>query len=198
MTSQNAARFTPLAVLAALIVSPAEAHLIGASGAGLAQGFTHPFTGLDHLLAMIAVGCWAAQIGGRAVFVLPLVFPAMMCLGALLGGSGLPLPAVETGIAVSVVVLGVMVALGVRLPLPVSAAIVGLFAVLHGHSHGTELPLTADPVLYAAGFLAATLVLHGIGILVGLALNRAPGSLLTRVTGSGIAGVGLLIVAELG
>ena len=178
-------------------LTPAEAHLLGTSGGGFAEGLAHPFSGLDHLLAMIAVGFWAAQSGARAILLLPLVFPAMMAVGALAGGTGFPLPAVELGVAASVVALGLLVAFGARLPLLVSAGLVGLSALLHGHSHGAEMPMAASAMGYALGFLGATLILHMIGIGGGLILNRPAIPYLARLAGSGTAAAGLVLVARL-
>jgi urease accessory protein len=195
-------RLRPAAAVAFLltlgVLSPAQAHLLGEHGGGFGAGLAHPFSGLDHLLAMIAVGFWAVQLGGRAVWLLPLAFPAAMGVGALLGWQGVPLPGVELGIACSVIALGLLVAIGVRLPLVASAGLVALFAVLHGHSHGTELPAEASPLLYAAGFMAATLILHLIGITAGLVANRPAKPILARLAGSGIAAVGVFLVATLG
>jgi urease accessory protein len=159
-------------------------------GGGLTAGFTHPFTGLDHLLAMIAVGLWASQLGRPAMWTLPVVFPAMMALGAALGTSGVVMPWIEMGILVSVVVLGAAVALQVRAPLALGAVLVAAFAVLHGYVHGAELPGGSSAWLYGVGFVAATLILHGIGIGVGLLTQRP---LLMRAAGGAIATIGVLL-----
>jgi len=181
-----------LAALALAAALPAEAHVFGADGAGAASGFLHPFGGLDHLLAMVAVGAWAARLGGRAVWLLPLSFAGTMIVGGALGMAGVPLPSVETGIALTVVLLGLFVAFAWAPPLPLAAALVAMFALLHGHAHGTELPETANPAGYAAGFVAATLILHGIGVALGLSLR---GITVARVAGAGtaLAGLALLI-----
>ena len=182
-----------LAVLAAL---PAFAHTGGAIGAGLASGLAHPFSGLDHLLAMIAVGLWAGQTGGRAVWLLPIAFPAAMALGAVAGASGTELPAVEIGLALSVLTLGTLVAFAARLPALGGAALAASFAVLHGHAHGAEVPMAADPLAYGAAFILATVLLHLIGIGLGLALRLPLAARLVRVGGAAIAvaGVGLTSV----
>lgn len=185
------------AYLALTAFAPAQAHLLGASGAGLTEGIAHPFSGLDHLLAMIAVGFWAAQLGGRAVVALPIVFPLMMAAGAVSGGNGLPMPGVEAGVAASVVVLGALVAFGVHLPLLAGAGLVGLFALLHGHSYGTEMPMAASPAGYALGFLGATLVLHLTGIAAGQMVRRQAESSFARVAGSGTAAAGLVLLARM-
>jgi urease accessory protein len=177
-----------LAVAAVCFSSAAFAH--PGHGGGLAAGLTHPFTGLDHMLAMVAVGLWASQLGRRAIWLLPVVFPLMMAAGAALGMSGAALPGVEVGILASVVTLGAAVALGVRAPLLASAVLVGVFAVFHGYAHGAEIPAAASPLLYGLGFVAATLALHGIGIAVGLLTQRP---LLMRTAGGAIAAAGLLL-----
>jgi urease accessory protein len=141
----------------------ALAHTHGAAGAGFGAGFTHPFLGLDHLAAMVAVGVWAAQSGWRPVWSVPLAFMTVMALGALLAFAGVALPGVEAGIAASLLVLGLLVAAAVRLPLVTGAIIAGVFAVFHGHAHGTEIPQALAPWLYVSGFLLATGQLHATG-----------------------------------
>jgi urease accessory protein len=190
-----------IVILAAFLglsaLTPAQAHLLGVSGGGFAEGLAHPFSGLDHLLAMVAVGFWAVQLGKRAILLLPIVFPAMMAVGALIGETGFPLPAVEVGIAASVVVLGLLVAFGVRLPLISGAALVGVFALVHGYSHGTEMPMAASPVGYALGFIGATLILHAAGVSAGLLLKRPSAPYLARLAGSGTAAAGFVMIAQL-
>jgi urease accessory protein len=159
-------------------------------GGGLAAGLAHPFTGLDHMLAMVAVGLWASQLGRPALWTLPVVFPLMMALGAALGTGGVVMPWIEIGILVSVVVLGAAVALQVRAPLAIGAVLVAAFAVLHGYVHGAELSSGSSAWLYGLGFVAATLILHGVGIALGLAA-RPP--LLMRAAGGAIAAAGLLL-----
>jgi urease accessory protein len=156
----------------------------------LAEGLAHPFSGLDHVLAMVAVGLWASQIGGRTLWLLPLTFPAAMAVGAALGLSGAPLPWVEVGMAGSVLVLGAAVALAVRPSLAVSVPLIGAFALLHGYSHGVELPASVSALSYGAGFIAATLVLHMIGIGIGLAAARLP----VRLIGGAIAAFGIALL----
>lgn len=164
----------------------------GGLGGGLGAGIAHPFTGLDHLLAMVAVGLWASQLERPALWTLPVVFPVMMALGAALGTGGLVMPWVETGILLSVVVLGAAVALRVQAPLALGAVLVAAFAVLHGYVHGAELPADGSAWLYGIGFIAATLILHGIGIGLGLAAQRP---MLMRSAGGAIAAMGLLLFA---
>lgn len=182
-------------VTALLAVSPAEAHLLGDAAHTAFAGFVHPFSGVDHVLAMVAVGLWAAQQGRPAIFVLPIAFPAVMAIGGLLGANGFALPAVETGIAASVAVLGVMVLLSVRPPLIVGAALVSLFALFHGHAHGTELPDAASPVGYGIGFLAATAILHLLGIGFGSIGHLPYGIHALRAAGSAIAVAGIVLLA---
>ena len=176
------------------ILPVAEAHTFGSQGAGLMAGLTHPFVGLDHLLAMIAVGIWAGQLGGRAVWLIPLTFVSVMAAAATLASFGLLLPLMEPAIACSVLVLGLLIAGSVRLPTSVGAFLVGLFAVFHGYAHGLELPQAASPILYGAGFVLATALLHGLGI--GFASNSRQHKMLQRIAGySLIAASGLLLAA---
>ncbi|MCG3134871.1 MAG: hypothetical protein HMLKMBBP_02279 [Planctomycetes bacterium] len=158
-----------------------------------AGGFSHPVTGLDHVLAMLAVGLWAAQSGGRARWVLPAAFVAVMGVGGALGMAGVRLPGVEAGIAASVVVLGLLVACAARWPASASALLVAAFALLHGHAHGTELPAAASGSAYAAGFVLATALLHAAGLSIGhLAASRGRPHLL-RTAGAGIAVAGAVL-----
>ena len=176
------------------ILPVAEAHTFGSLGAGLMAGLTHPFVGLDHLLAMIAVGIWAGQLGGRAVWLIPLTFVSVMAVAATLASFGLLLPLMEPAIACSVLVLGLLIAGSVRLPTSVGVLLVSLFAVFHGYAHGLELPQAASPILYGAGFVLATALLHGIGI--GFARNSSQHKMLQRIAGySLIAASGLLLAA---
>ena len=165
-------------------------------GAGFEAGVTHPFTGFDHLLAMLAVGMWAAQQGGRAQWSIPLAFVAMMTLGGILALTGVHLPMVETGIATSVLVLGLLVTFSARLPLAAGATLVGIFALFHGHAHGAELPLAASPVEYALGFILATAALHGIGIALGNHMKK--GSLpLLQLSGAAVAATGVWLMLSI-
>jgi urease accessory protein len=177
-----------LVAMMASFSSAASAH--PGHGGGFSDGIAHPFTGLDHMLAMVAVGLWATQLDRPAMWTLPVVFPVMMALGAALGTGGLAMPWVEMGILLSVVVLGAAVALQVQAPLVLGAVLVAAFAVLHGYAHGTELPSGSSACLYGIGFVLATLTLHAVGITIGLA-GRRP--LLMRSAGGAIAAVGLLL-----
>jgi urease accessory protein len=180
-------------IVAMFLAQTAEAHTFGAQSAGFASGLSHPFLGLDHLLAMLAVGLWAVQLGGRAIWRVPLAFMAMMALGCSLALGGLALPAVETGIAVSVLVLGLLIALAARFPLAAGMLLAGAFALFHGHAHGQELPQAASAFLYSTGFLLATGVLHATGAGLGILFSRGLAANWVRVMGGGIAAAGLVL-----
>jgi len=150
-------------------------------------GFFHPFSGFDHLLAMIAVGLWASQLGGRAQWQVPLTFVAVMTLGSSFGINGGSLPLIESGIAISLLVVGVLIAASIRLPLAFSSALVGLFALCHGAAHGAELPFAASAALYATGFLLATALLHLSGIVCANHLEQINRESLLRWLGGLIA-----------
>jgi urease accessory protein len=158
---------------------------------GFLSGLKHPVSGLDHLLAMFAVGLWGAYLGRPLVVALPVIFPAVMVLGGLLGIAGVPIPPVEVGIALSVFLLGAAIAAAYRAPVWLACALVGVFGLFHGYAHGQELPTAADPVAYGLGFVLATGALHGAGILVGLLNARPGGRTLTRLIGGAIAVAGL-------
>ena len=179
-----------IAAAAILLPGIALAHEGGVAG-GLASGFTHPIFGLDHVVAMVAVGLWGAFLGQPAIWLLPVVFPVVMAFGGLLVISGVTIPAVETGIAASAVALGAMVALALRPPLWVAAVLVGAFAIFHGHAHGAELPQAANPLAYGVGFVVATGLLHLSGIALGLLARRPAGLRAVRVGGGAIACAGL-------
>ncbi|MBX3705947.1 MAG: HupE/UreJ family protein [Pseudomonadales bacterium] len=157
---------------------------------GFLSGFVHPLLGWDHLVAMVAVGLWGAFLRAPAIWLLPVVFPLVMACGAALGVLGVPLPAVETGIALSGVVLGLLVAFAVRLPLLVAIVIVAVFAIFHGHAHGTELPEAVNPFAYALGFVLATGLLHLAGIAFGTLVRWPAGTWLVRAGGVAVAAVG--------
>ena len=177
-----------------LLPATASAHTEGGAVGGFISGFKHPVTGLDHIVAMVAVGLWGAFLGGRAMWLLPVVFPVVMAFGGALGVMGVPIPFVEKGIALSGIILGLMVAFAARPSLKYAAIIVGIFAIFHGHAHGTELPTAANPMTYAVGFVISTGLLHLSGIALGL-LTRWPwGKVVVRIGGAAIAliGVGFL------
>lgn len=179
-----------LGIALALGASAAAAHTSEGVTGGLVSGFTHPILGWDHVIAMVAVGLWGAFLGMPAIWILPVVFPLVMAFGGALGVAGVPIPAVETGIALSGVVLGLLIALAVRAPLWVAAVIVGVFAVFHGHAHGTELPDAANPYAYAVGFVVGTGVLHLAGIALGFLTNLSWGRYAIRAAGLVIAAIG--------
>ena len=186
-----------LAALAAtLLPTAALAHTGVGDTSGFAHGFWHPIGGLDHVLAMVAVGAFAARLGGRALWIVPTAFVAMMAVGGLAGMEGIQLPFVETGIALSVVVLGLVVAFRWKLPVAAASALVGLFAIFHGHAHGSEMPIDASGLAYAVGFMLATASLHVAGIGLGLAVGRigARSRLALQASGGAmaLAGVALL------
>lgn len=177
--------------LTAAFVMPASAHSGIGSAASFAAGVAHPLGGLDHIAAMVAVGVWAAVKGNRALWAWPLTFVAVMLIGGVLGLVQIALPFVEPGILASVVVLGLMVGLAVNPPLWVGAAIIGLFALLHGHAHGAEVAHTVNGLEYVAGFALATATLHAVGIGLALTLQRlAPGPV-NRLVGATCMAVGL-------
>lgn len=192
---QAARRWAMVSVpVLASLASGAQAHPLAMHAAGFAAGLAHPFLGLDHLAAMLAVGLWAAQLGGRARLLVPLAFVTMMAVGAALAVSGVRLPAVEPAIGASVLVLGLLIAFAARLPLVLGLALTGAFALFHGHAHGSELPQAAAPLLYAGGFLLATAALHAAGLVAG-SLLRGRYAWLVRAAGAVLAGSGLLLLA---
>ena len=179
------------AVVGLALATPAFAHTgVGAHGHGYAAGFLHPLMGLDHMLAMLGVGVWAAQLGKRAVWLVPAAFVAVMVAGAGLALSGIAMPMVEFGIAGSVLAIGALIAFGTRLPVGVALGLVGLFALFHGHAHGTELPGFAHPAAYGAGFVAATALLHAGGVAIAFLVRRHAARLPFRIAGAAMAAVG--------
>ncbi len=178
------------AILLYLLAGAAQAHTGEGGQGGLISGFTHPLFGWDHVVAMVAVGLWGVFLGPPSIWILPVAFPIVMALGGAMGVAGMPLPAVEAGIALSGVVLGLLVAIGARAPLWAAVAIVGGFAVFHGHAHGTELPEAASPYAYAVGFVTATGLLHLAGIAFGTLPNWPWGIYAVRAAGLVIAAVG--------
>ncbi len=179
-----------------MLCGTAVAHTGTGLAGGFVPGFVHPFTGLDHLLAMVAVGLWGAFLGPPLIQTLPIVFPAMMVGGAVLGMFGVPLPPVEAGIALSVLVLGICIALRFEAPVWIASVIVACFAIFHGYAHGKELPSAADPVGYSMGFVLATGLLHITGIGLGFFSDRPAGALMVRSVGGVIGGLGLWFVYE--
>jgi urease accessory protein len=172
----------------------AFAHVEAGRAEGFLAGLHHPVSGFDHVLAMVSVGLWGAQLGMPAMWILPVTFPVVMALGGMLGLLGVPLPGVEIGIAVSALVLGLAVSAAWRPPLWAAAVIVGIFAVFHGHAHGTELPAGASGLAYSLGFVAATGLLHATGIGIGT-IHRWPlGQRLLRVGGAAVAAAGAVFL----
>jgi len=180
-----------LATLAWLLPGALLAHTRGGEAAGLLAGLSHPVSGLDHVLAMVAVGLWGAQLGPPAVWLLPVAFPMVMALGGTLGLVGVHLPGVEIGIALSAIGLGAAVLFEAKPKLGVAAALVGFFAIFHGHAHGTELPPGANGLLYSIGFVVATGLLHLAGIGIGTIHRWPAGRTALRWTGALVALAGL-------
>ena len=188
----------PLTALLLLLLStPVLAHTGQGVASGLLSGFLHPLTGIDHLLAMVAVGIWGTQLGRPAIWLLPLTFPLVMSIGGVLGVRGASLPAVEFAIAGSAAALGLMIVLAARPPIAAAAVLVGAFAVFHGHAHGTELPGAADPLAYGAGFVLVTGLLHAAGIAIGLVDRWPAGQLALRGAGAVIGAVGVYLLVNL-
>jgi urease accessory protein len=186
-------------VIAALVAAagagpePALAHTGAEHALSFTSGLMHPFTGLDHMLAMVAVGLWAGLNGGRALWLWPVAFVGVMVLGGALGMTGVAVPMAEAGILASVVVLGLLVLAAARLPAAAGAILVAAFALMHGYAHGAELPSATVAASYAAGFAAATAVLHAIGIGVAHGAGSTNGRLLVRGTGGLVAGAGVAL-----
>lgn len=181
-------------LLLPLIALPALAHSTEHLGGGFAAGFMHPLLGPDHVVAMVAVGLWGAFLGAPALWVLPVLFPLVMAMGGVLGVLGIPVPGVELGIALSAVLLGGMVAFAVRPPLWVAGLLVAVFAVFHGHAHGTELPHESSPLVYSLGFVIATGLLHLAGIGFGALVRSPAGRVAVRAAGGAISVVGLFFL----
>jgi urease accessory protein len=187
-----------VAALGAILLPTAAWALPGhAAAVGFASGFGHPVTGLDHVLAMIAVGLFAANLGGRALWAVPLSFVSVMAVGGALGAAGIALPFAEAGIAISVVVLGLAVALRWQWPVAAAMALAGVFAIFHGHAHGAEMPVDAAGLAYGLGFLLATALLHGVGLALGLGFARfgraaAPRAIQFGGVAMAVAGLGIL------
>ena len=186
---------TIVVVLGALLPTFAHAHVGLGEAGGFLHGITHPTSGLDHVCAMLAVGLWAAQTGGRSIWAVPLTFVGVMALGGALPMLGIGLPFVERGILLSVLLLGVLIAASVRLPLWLGSGMVGLFALWHGHAHGAEMPALASGIDYALGFMLATALLHVIGIAFGLGMQRRAREHVIRAAGASIALCGIYLSA---
>jgi urease accessory protein len=196
MTYEQRRAVAAITLLLALACTPAIAHTGSMSG-GFIGGFAHPLFGPDHVVAMVAVGLWGAFLGAPAIWLLPIVFPLVMALGGVIGILGVPLPGVETGIAVSAIVLGLMVALAAQPPLLIAAVLVGTFAIFHGYAHGAELPPGTDAVAYSVGFVVATGLLHLTGIAFGQLARWPAGRIAVRAAGGGIALAGVAFLTGL-
>ena len=181
-----------------LLTRHADAHIMSGEAGGFSSGFKHPWSGWDHICAMVAVGLWGAQLGKPSVWLLPVVFPMVMAFGGFLGLIGLPVPemAVEIGIAASAILLGIMVLLSARPPIVVCATIVGIFGLFHGYAHGHELPPGENGLLYSIGFVIATGTLHAVGITIGFIHFWKPGKILLRGAGAAIAVAGLFFLFQ--
>lgn len=183
--------FRALVLAGWLVPMVALAHTdSAATGTGFVSGLMHPVTGLDHVIAMVAVGLWGAQLGKPALWLLPIAFPMVMAVGGAAGAAGLPLPGIEIGIAASGLLLGLAVLGNVRPPLWIAISLVSVFAIFHGHAHGTEMPGFANPLAYAAGFVIATGLLHLSGIAVGVLWRWPHGRWIVRGSGAVIASLG--------
>ncbi|MER8695587.1 HupE/UreJ family protein [Mesorhizobium opportunistum] len=178
------------AILLLAAAMPAYAHVGIGTTSSLTAGFMHPLSGLDHMTVMVAVGLWAALKGGKAIWAWPAAFAGVMLVGGALGMLHMPLPFVEPGILASVVAFGLLVALATDLPVSTGAAIIALFALFHGHAHGTEVPENAGGLEYMAGFAVATVLLHAAGIAVALSLGQRFRGL-ARIAGAACAAVGV-------
>lgn len=190
-----------VAIVAALTLlasaTPAIAHVQEGQAQGFLTGLRHPVSGLDHVLAMISVGLWGAQLGPPALWLLPVTFPMVMAIGGFLGLVGIHVPGVEIGIALSVLLLGLVVALEGKPTLVAAAVLVGAFAIFHGHAHGTELPPGQSGLMYSIGFVIATGSLHGLGIVIGAVHGWPLGRVALRLAGVAVAlaGSGFLLRA---
>ena len=190
---RRAARLVSGALLAGAILAagPTWAHDESGVTGGFLSGVKHPLFGFDHLLAMVAVGLWGAFLGRPLIVALPVIFPAVMVVGGLLGIAGVPFPPIEVGIALSVVLLGAAIAAAFDAPAWLACVLVGVFGLFHGYAHGQELPAASDPIAYGLGFVLATGTLHAAGIALGLLNARPGGQLITRGIGAAIALAGL-------
>lgn len=183
--------------LATAVAGQADAHILGGAMGGFGSGFEHPLLGPDHLLAMLAVGLWGAQLGGRSVWSLPATFPLIMCVGGIVGMTDLfPIPFLELGIGLSVLVLGLVIAAAWKAPEAVALMLISVFAIFHGYAHGQELPSAADPAAYAVGFVVATGLIHVVGVGIGLLLGRIREGRLVRLLGGLVSLCGVYFVVN--
>jgi urease accessory protein len=182
--------------LAVMLPFAAHAHVSAGETVGFWHGLQHPIEGLDHILAMLAVGLWATQIGGRALWAVPLTFVSVMAIGGVLGIVGAPIPFVEQGIIASDLILGGLVLLATRLPLSISMVIVGLLAIFHGYAHGQEMPKEASGLLYATGFVLSTALLHLSGMGIALIIKNLLKEKMVRIAGGGILLGGIYVLVQ--
>ncbi len=179
-------------LVSVLLSSLATAHNVG--GTGFLTGLVHPVLGFDHFLAMVSVGIWSAQIGGRAIWYVPATFVSFMIIGGIMGMSEIEIPIVEVGIATSVFLLGIAVATERFIPIWIGLIFVSFFGIFHGHAHGVEMPLIINPFLYAVGFVLGTAMIHILGVIIGVVATKTDRySTLLRYVGAGVAGIGLHI-----
>ncbi len=183
----------PISLLLFILLSGvARAHQVG--GSGFMSGLAHPVLGFDHFLAMVSVGIWSAQLGGKAIWSVPTTFVIFMIIGAIIGILGFDVPLVEVGIAISVMLMGIAVATEKYISTAVGFVFVAIFGMFHGHAHGVEMPTIANPYLYAVGFVLGTSLIHLLGVVIGvMAQKKAVSASLLRYVGAGIAGVGFHI-----
>jgi urease accessory protein len=179
-----------------LLTRQAQGHIMSGEAGGFVSGLKHPWSGADHICAMVAVGLWGAQLGLPAIWVLPVTFPMVMAVGGFMGLVDLPLPGVEFGIAISAILLGMMVLLAARPPLAVAMILVGIFGLYHGHAHGHELPVGENGLLYSMGFVMATGTLHALGIGIGLVHRWKAGKVFLRTAGAAIAVAGMVFLVQ--
>jgi urease accessory protein len=191
-------RHALLPLLVLLLPAAALAHAEGAAaGSSFWTGFLHPIRGIDHVLAMFAIGLWGSQLGMPAIWVLPVAFPLVMAFGGALGIAGVPLPGTELGIALSVVALGSVIALALRPPVAAALAVAAFFAVFHGHAHGVELPGHAGAIAYSAGFVLATGLVHLTGVAIGSIVHVKGGLTALRAGGGVISLIGMTLAWRL-
>jgi len=193
-SKETIARLASLCITLLVYAQAAQAHVNKGEAAGFLSGLKHPISGLDHVVAMIAVGLWGAQLGAPAIWVLPVAFPMVMACGGMLGLLGVPLPGIEIGIAASAILLGAAVMMELRPPIAVAAVLVGFFAIFHGYAHGSELPAGQSGLLYSIGFVMATGCLHGVGISIGLVHRWSWGQRALRLAGVAIALAGIFFM----
>lgn len=196
MTNIRASFLATLTTMTAALLAPAlaAAHAEPGAASGFAAGIAHPISGADHVLAMVSVGLWGAQLGAPAVWMLPVAFPMVMAFGGMLGLLGVPLPGVEIGIAVSAIALGIAVLAEARPAPAVAALVVAFFAIFHGYAHGAELPPGGNGLLYSVGFVVATGALHATGIAIGLIHRWTAGRVALRAAGGFVAVAGLVFL----